>query len=172
MGRLIYGGVGFFVGLAAAGAVFLAWPNSPTKSAGSPSAPLSQPLEAAEDRFLDLDAHPQQAVRGAGHIGAKNERYSSCEKPPELVEYLGAPGNATYARRRDMNLFLVTTNVLATKDCSCSGKVIPASTLIAFEKRLMVEANATKVEELVTRPLHDDGRSMRRQVEIICGGEL
>lgn len=185
MSRLIYGGTGFVLGVMVASAVFVALPDGPIEPPASgqttalvpppPSAqvqPLTEAEQAEEDRFLDLDLGAEDAPAVEPLENATNTPYASCEKSPELAAWLGKRGNATYARRRDMHFYLTTTNVLATKDCTCSGKMLPVSTLMAFETRLMEEAKVNKVEDLVTLSLHDEARDMRWQAEELCGGRF
>lgn len=182
MTKLLYGTVGALVGAIATSAVFLSL-ASPTSAptpepAPSPAAdalpvqPLSETEQAEEDRFLELRLGAEDVPKVEPLKEAGNVRYSDCPKTPELLAWLGKPGNATSARRRDMNDYLVTTNVLATKDCTCTGKMIPVETLTRFETRLMEVAKVAKVEDLVTHPMRDEARVMRWQVEDLCGGRL
>lgn len=182
MSKLLYSAVGALVGAMATSAVFLSL-SSPTSApttepAPSPAAdvvpvqPLSETEQAEEDRFLELRLGAEDAPKVEPLKDAGNVRYSDCQKAPELVAWLGKPGNATFARRRDMNDYLVTTNVLATKDCTCTGKMISVDALRSFEARLMEVAKVAKVEDLVTHPMRDEARVMRWQVEDLCGGRL
>ena len=176
MNKLVYLSIGALVGALAASAAFFAFPqNAADPLADITGAPALTEAELdAEDDFLRIDIGKDDApvaeiepLKNAGNVP-----YLSCEKTPELVAYLGKPGNATYARRRDMNFYLITTSVLATQDCTCTGKMIPVQALMAFEARLMEEAKVTKVEDLVTYPLEDEARVMRRQGEVLCGGKI
>lgn len=173
MNKLVYGGIGAVLGAVAASAVFLALPDKPAPAENDgfvAMQPLSEEEQAEEDRFLDLNLGAEDAPAVEPLKDAQNIPYYTCEKSPELVAYLGKKGNAIYARRADMNFFLIATNVLATKDCTCTGKMIPASTLIAFETRMMEESGVTDLEDLVTRPLRDEARVMRWQIEELCAG--
>lgn len=173
MDKLAYGGIGAVLGAVAASAVFLALPDKsvPLEDDGSVAMqPLSEAEQAEEDRFLDLDLGAEGAPAVEPLENAQNVPYYTCEKSPELVAYLGKKGNATYARRAHLNSFLIATNVLATKDCTCTGKMIPASTLIAFETRMMEAAGVTNLEDLVTQNYYDEARVMSWQIEELCGG--
>lgn len=174
MDKLLYGTVGALVGAIATSAVFLSLPQA--ESVPDEGAALAQILSdaelAEEDRLLELRLDAEDVPKVVPLNDAGNVRYSACQKTPELVAWLGKQGNATYARRRDMNDYLVTTNVLATKDCTCTGKMIPVEALRRFESRLMEEANVANVEDLVTHPMRDEARVMRWQVEELCGGRF
>lgn len=127
-------------------------------------------VEDADDDALDLGQTPD--LSGIEPLkGANNVPYRTCVKPPDLVEVLGRRGTETYARRQHLDRYLRMTNVLATKDCSCSGKLVPASAILAFEEKLMVQAGATDPAQLITRPLYDESRQLAAQVEQLCGGE-
>ncbi|MDT1064690.1 hypothetical protein RM190_22735 [Paracoccus sp. CPCC 101403] len=133
---------------------------------------LDAAAAAAEESFLQIDPDAAPDLSGItplAHPG--NVPYRKCEKPEALKAVLLKPGSQLYARRRDMSAYLRMTNVLATRDCSCSGKLVRASAILAFEKKLMAKAGVSNPEELVTRPLYDEARTLRRQVEYLCGGE-
>lgn len=173
MNKLVYGGIGAILGAVAASAVFLALPDksAPAPDDGSVAMqPLTEAEQAEEDRFLDLNLGTEDAPAVEPLKDAQNVPYYTCEKSPELVAYLGKKGNATYARRAHLNSFLIATNVLATRDCTCTGKMIPASTLIAFETRMMEAAGVTNLEDLVTQNYYDEARVMSWQIEELCGG--
>lgn len=176
MNKVVYISIGALVGALAASAVFLALPQSAADPladiTGTPA--LTEAELDAEDDFLRIDMGKEDAREGKVEPlkNAGNVRYSTCAKTPELVAYLGKPGNATYARRRDMNDYLVTMSVLSTQDCTCTGKMIPVETLMAFEARLIEETKVTNVEELSTGQLKDEARSMRFQAEELCGGRF
>lgn len=174
MNKLVVGGAGFFLGAIVTSALFVGLPDNALEPVGP--APQVQPLtaieQAEEDRFLSIDLGDEDMPKADASKNDRNEPYASCEKSPERMAWLGKRGNATYAARRDMNFYLTTTNVLATKDCTCTGKLVSLPALMAFEARLLEETGMSKVEELVTRPLHDEARTMRWQVEELCGGPI
>lgn len=127
-------------------------------------------VEDADEDALDLGLKPD--LSGVKPLkGASNTPYRNCVKPPDLVEVLGRRGTETYARRQHLDRYLRMMNVLATKDCSCSGKLVPASAIIAFEEKLMAQTGITDPAQLVTRPLYDESRQLAAQVEHLCGGE-
>ncbi|WP_299912919.1 hypothetical protein [uncultured Paracoccus sp.] len=175
MDKLVYGGIGAVLGAVAASALFLALPDTspPLQDDGSVAMqPLTEEEQAEEDRFLDLNLGAEEAPAVEPLEDAQNVPYASCEKPPELVAWLGKPGNATFARRRDLHSYLTATNVLATRDCTCTGKVLPVSTLMAFETRMMEAAGVTDLEDLVTQNYYNEARVMRWQIEDLCGGPI
>ncbi|WP_299846322.1 hypothetical protein [uncultured Paracoccus sp.] len=175
MDKLVYGGIGAVLGAVATTAVFLALPDNPAPAEVDEFVamqPLTEVEQAEEDRFLDLNLGAEDTPAVEPLENAQNVPYASCEKPPELIAYLGKPGNATFARRRDLHSYLTATNVLATKDCTCTGKVLPVSTLMAFEKRMMETAGVTKLEDLVTQNYYDEAHTMRWQIEDLCGGRI
>lgn len=176
MNKLVYGSIGALVGALATGAIFVTMGQSALDDLAeiTERLPLTEAELDAEDDFLRIDMGKEDApeVKVVPLKNAGNIRYSTCAKTPELVAYLGKPGNATSARRRDMNYYLITTNVLATQDCTCTGKMIPVETLMAFETRLMEETKVAHVDDLETGQLQREGHILRRQAEDLCGGGI
>lgn len=176
MQKVVYLAIGALVGALATGAAFFAFPQSaPDPLADITGAPALTEAELdAEDDFLRIDMGKDDApvVEIEPLKNAGNVRYLSCEKTPELVAYLGKQGTSTYARRRDMNFYLITTSVLATQDCTCTGKMIPVETLMAFEARLMEETKVMQFKDVQTAQLRHEGRVMQRQAEELCGGGI
>lgn len=173
MNKVVYVSIGALVGALATGAAFFAFPQSAAdplaEITGTPA--LTEAELDAEDDFLRIDMGKEDAPEGKIEPlkNAGNVRYITCEKPADLVEVLGKKGDDRYPRRRDINAFLQSTNVLATKDCTCTGKLVPASAILAFEEELKKRYG---VEQLTheTRALLTESFALVDQAEEMCGG--
>ena len=134
-------------------------------------AAMSEAERQAEEDFLKLDLGPDVDVSGVERVpsAAENQPYRTCEKTVELKANLkstGAKGNRAY---RDIEAYLSATNVVATKDCTCAGKIIPHETVAMFEDRLREKLGVTVLEPKHTRDLYQE---YEREIEIIdamCG---
>lgn len=175
MNKLVYLSIGALVGALAASAAFFAFPqNAADPLADITGAPALTEAELdAEDDFLRIDIGKDDApvaeiepLKNAGNV-----RYIACEKPADLVEVLGKRGDERYPTRRDINAFLQSTNVLATKDCTCTGKLIPASAILAFEEELKKRFGVEKLTH-ETGALLTESFGLVDQAEEMCGGSF
>lgn len=125
----------------------------------------------AEDDYLRMKIGPDVDVSGIERVpsAALNEPNRSCDPTPEMNANLrgrSGPGSRAY---RDIAGYLSVTNVIATKDCTCAGKIIPHEAVAMFEDRLREKLGVTVLEPKHTRDLYDE---YERQVEIVnamCG---
>ena len=78
----------------------------------------------------------------------------------------GQPGNRAY---RDIAGYLSVTNVIATKDCTCAGKIIPHEAVAMFEERLRGKFGVTVLEPKHTSDLYDEYDRQLKIVAAMCG---
>lgn len=134
---------------------------------------MTEAERQAEDDYLSLklDHGPDVDVSGIERApsAAGNQPYRTCEKTPELIANLksaGRPGNRAY---RDIEAYLSATNVIATKDCTCAGKIIPHEAVAMFEDRLRGKFGVTVLEPKHTSDLYDEYQRQKKIVEAMCG---
>lgn len=134
-------------------------------------AAMSEAERQAEEDYLDLNLGPDVDVSGTERVpsAAENQPYRFCEKTPEMSENLrrnGDPGDRAY---RDIAIYLSVTNVIATKDCTCTGKIIPHETVAMFEGRLREKLGVTILEPKHTRDLYNDFERQKKVAAAMCG---
>ena len=134
-------------------------------------AAMSEAEREEEEDFLKLDLGPDVDVSGIERAprAAENQPYRTCEKTPELranLKSAGQPGNRAY---RDIAGYLSVTNVIATKDCTCAGKIIPHEAVAMFEDRLRGKFGVTVLEPKHTRDLYDEYDRQLKIVAAMCG---
>ena len=61
------------------------------------------------------------------------------------------------------------TNVIATKDCTCAGKIIPHEAVAMFEDRLREKLGVTVLEPKHTRDLYNEYDRQIKVVDAMCG---
>ncbi|MDN3714317.1 hypothetical protein QWZ10_25465 [Paracoccus cavernae] len=164
--------VGALVGALAASAAFFSFPQNAADPlvdiTGAPA--LTEAELDAEDDFLRIDMGKDDAsvaeiepLKNAGNV-----RYIACEKPADLVEVLGKKGDENFVVRRNIDRYLRLTNVLATKDCTCTGKLVPASAILAFEEELKEIHGVEKLTH-ETGALLTETHGLFDQAEEMCG---
>lgn len=134
-------------------------------------AAMSEAERQAEEDFLKLDLGPDVDVSGIERVpsAAENQLYRTCEKTPELranLKSAGQPGNRAY---RDIAGYLSVTNVIATKDCTCAGKIIPHEAVAMFEDRLRGKFGVMVLEPKHTSDLYDEYDRQLKIVAAMCG---
>lgn len=175
MNKLIFVGLGFVLGTLSTTALFVALPQSAPAPlavvAGDPS--LTDAELAAEDDFLRIDFGKEDAAKPVVEPlkNSGNVRYITCEKPADLGVTIGKVGDDHFVARRNIDRYLRATNVLATKDCTCAGKVIPASAILAFEEKLKQLHGVEKLTH-ETDALLSESFGLIDQAEEMCGGRF
>lgn len=126
---------------------------------------------AAEDDYLSMKIGPDVDVSGIERVpsAADNQPYRSCEKTPELRANLKSAGRLGNRAYRDISGYLSVTNVIATKDCTCAGKIIPHEAVAMFEDRLREKLGVTVLEPKHTRDLYDEYERQLKIVAAMCG---
>lgn len=132
---------------------------------------MSDAERAAEDDYLSMKIGPDVDVSGIERVpsAAENQPYRSCEKTPELRANLKSAGRLGNRAYRDIAGYLSVTNVIATKDCTCAGKIIPHETVAMFEGRLREKLGVTVLEPKHTRDLYDEYERQLKIVAAMCG---
>ncbi|MTE01697.1 hypothetical protein GIY56_15515 [Paracoccus sp. YIM 132242] len=132
---------------------------------------MSGAERAAEDDYLGMKIGPDVDVSGIEQVpsAAENQPYRSCEKTPELRANLKSAGRLGNRAYRDIAGYLSVTNVIATKDCTCAGKIIPHETVAMFEDRLRQKLGVTVLEPKHTRDLYDAYDRQLGIVAAMCG---
>ena len=134
-------------------------------------AAMSEAERQAEEDYLDLDLGPDVDVSGIERVpsAADNQPYRTCEKTPEMKQNLRSPGSRGNRAYRDISGYLSTTNVIATKDCTCAGKIIPHEAVAMFEDRLRGKFGVTVLEPKHTSDLYDEYQRQKKIVDAMCG---
>lgn len=134
-------------------------------------AEISEAERQAEENYLNLDLDPNVDVSDVERVpsAVENQPYRTCEKTPEMQVNMKSPGARGNRAYRDISGYLSVTNVIATKDCTCAGKVIPHEAVAMFENRLRQKLEVTALEPKHTRDLY---KEYDRQIEVVdsmCG---
>ena len=134
-------------------------------------AAMSEAEQAAEEDFLKLDLGPDVEVSGIERVpsAAENQPNRTCDPTAEMDANLRGRSGSGSRAYRDIAGYLSVTNVIATKDCTCRGKIIPHEAVAMFEDRLRQKVGVTVLEPKHTRDLF---KEYERQVEIVnamCG---
>lgn len=134
---------------------------------------MTEAERQAEDDYLSLklDHGPDVDVSGIGRVpsAADNQPYRTCEKTPEMKQNLRSPGSRGNRAYRDISGYLSTTNVIATKDCTCAGKIIPHEAVAMFEDRLKEKFGVTVLLPNHTNDLYDEYQRQKKIVDAMCG---
>lgn len=134
---------------------------------------MTEAERQAEDDYLSLklDHGPDVDVSGIERVpsAADNQPYRTCEKTPEMKQNLRSPGSRGNRAYRDISGYLSTTNVIATKDCTCAGKIIPHEAVAMFEDRLRGKFGVTVLEPKHTSDLYDEYQRQKKIVDAMCG---
>lgn len=134
-------------------------------------AEMSEAERQAEDDYLSLKLGPEVDVSDVKRVpsASQNQPYRTCEKTPEMRANLhrqGDPGDRAY---RDIAGYLSVTNVIATKDCTCAGKIIPHESVAMFGDRLREKFDVSILEPKHTSDLYDEYERQLNIVAAMCG---
>ena len=134
-------------------------------------AAMSEAERQAEEDYLDLDLGPAVDVSGIERVpsAAENQANRTCEPTPEMSANLRSPGARGNRAYRDIAGYLSVTNVIATKDCTCAGKIIPHETVSMFEDRLREKLGVTVLKPDHTRDLYKEYERQIKIVDALCG---
>lgn len=134
---------------------------------------MTEAERQAEDDYLSLklDHGPDVDVSGIERVpsAADNQPYRTCEKTPEMKQNLRSPGSRGNRAYRDISGYLSTTNVIATKDCTCAGKIIPHEAVAMFEDRLKEKFGVTVLLPNHTNDLYDEYERQKKIIDAMCG---
>ncbi|MBM3604807.1 MAG: hypothetical protein FJX25_08630 [Alphaproteobacteria bacterium] len=132
---------------------------------------MSEAEKQAEEDFLNLDLSPDVEVSSVERVpsAAQNQPNRTCEKTPEMRSNVRSPGGPGKRAYRDIAVYLSTTNVIATQDCTCAGKIIPHETVAKFEERLRKELDVDVLTPDHTRGLYEAYERQIKIVDAMCG---
>lgn len=132
---------------------------------------MSEAERQAEDDYLSMKIDPDVDVSGVERVpsAAENQPYRTCEKTPQMRANVNSPGARGNRAYRDLALYLSSTNVIATKDCTCAGKIPSHEAIAMFEDRLREKLDVTVLEPKHTRDLFNEYERQKKIVEAMCG---
>ena len=191
MNKLIYIAGGAVLGFVVAGSFFVATkPGSPDLApaasvTASPCGGLQRIFDEdglalgltdaeirAEEDFLRLNSGRQSATEAAAPLKiAQNQPAATCPKVPEAADRDFLRGNAPAAARRWIYNVVMAEHVLATQDCSCTGKSAPFAPVYTIERE-MLEQHGEGWERIAMRDYQQLSRDLSDRVEAFCGGKF
>ena len=132
---------------------------------------LTEAERKAEDDYLSLKLGPDVNVSGVERVPSadENQPYRTCEKTPEMKANLNRHGDEGDRAYRDIAGYLSVTNVIATKDCTCTGKVIPHEAVAMFEDKLRDQLGVNILEPNHTRNLYKEYDRQLKVIAVMCG---
>lgn|GEM_PF-5353509 len=132
---------------------------------------MTEAERKAEDDYLRMKIGPDVDVSGIERVpsAADNQPYRTCEKTPQMQVNIKSPGDRGNRAYRDIEGYLSVTNVIATRDCTCTGKIIPHETVALFEDRLREKLGVTVLEPKHTRDLYKDYERQKEIANAMCG---
>lgn len=133
--------------------------------------PRSEEERKADDDFFSIDLGPKVDVSGIGRVpsAADNQPYRTCQKTPEMQANIHSPGTDGNRGYRDIEAYLSATNVIATRDCTCEGKVVPHEAVSAFEQKLRERLGVDVLEPKHTREIYSEYQRQKKVVAAMCG---
>lgn len=136
----------------------------------APERELNDQAEGREQDFLRLS--PKSGPQDGPKPLTENVPYSSCERAPEVTsEAFTGPSFDAYARRMIYS-YAQMRRVLATRDCTCAGKVAPFSDVAEIESQVAARDGIAWNRRVVGREYITRARGLRDQVEAMCGGKF
>lgn len=134
-------------------------------------AEMSEAEKQAEEDYLNLEMSPEVDVSSVERVpsATQNQPNRTCEKTPEMRSNVRSPGGPGKRAYRDIAVYLSTTNVIATQDCTCAGKIIPHETVARFEERLRKELDVDVLTPDHTRGLYEAYERQIKIVDAMCG---
>ncbi|WP_413873557.1 hypothetical protein [Albidovulum sp.] len=126
---------------------------------------------AQEEAFLDVLPKIDVPEDVQPIPGAMNEEFRNCEAQWPMG-YKGAQSGSEARALRDVYSFVRARNVIATADCSCTGKVANWDDVEAVAAALR---EGQKVERLTwqhTAAISNEARKLIAVAETMCGGSF
>ncbi len=131
-------------------------------------APADAPQEEA---FLDILPKVEIPDEGQPIPGAVNEEFRSCEAQWPAEYALSQSGQEARAYR-DIYGYVKVRNVIATKDCTCAGKVATWSDVELIATRLREDSGKDRLGWQDTKAVFDASNEMFPIAEAMCGGSF
>lgn len=103
--------------------------------------------------------------------GAVNEEFRNCEAswPAEYEDSQKGPEARAY---RDIYGLIKVQNVIATKDCTCAGKVAAWADVEVVAGALRKEKGADRLTWQLTKEVFDASNALFPVAETMCGGSF
>ena len=129
------------------------------------------PGSAAEVAFRDVLSKVEVPDDVQPIPGAVNEEFRNCraEWPEEYEISQKGPEARAY---RDIYGFVKARNVIATQDCTCTGKVADWSEVEALADQIRKRSGVKELRAAHTEQVHDAAEPLRAAVEKLCGGKF
>lgn len=140
--------------------------------AGTSTAETPAPAELAqEEAFLDVLPKIDVPDDVQPIPGAVNEEFRNCgaQWPPEYAISQKGPEARAY---RDIYGYVKVRNVIATKDCTCTGKVATWSDVDLIAAHTRDEKGKERLNWQDTKAVFDASNEMFPIAETMCGGSF
>jgi hypothetical protein len=126
---------------------------------------------AQEEAFLDVLPKVDVPDDVRPIPGAVNEEFRNCEAqwPPEYAISQKGPEARAY---RDIYGYVKVRNVIATKDCTCTGKVAAWSDVDLIAAAIRKETGKERLSWQDTKVVFDASNEMFPVAETMCGGSF
>jgi hypothetical protein len=130
------------------------------------------PADAAqEEAFLDVLPKVQISDDVQPIPGAVNEEFRNCEAQWP-AEYALSQSGQEARPYRDIYGYVKVRNVIATKDCTCAGKVATWSDVELIATRLREDSGKDRLGWQDTKAVFDASNEMFPIAEAMCGGSF
>ena len=138
-------------------------------AAGLAAAEGHAPNSAAEDAFLDVLPRVEVPDMVEPIPGAVNEEFRHCEAfwPSEYAQAQSGPEARAL---RDIYGLVRTQNVIATKDCSCVGKVATWQEVERIAAALRARNGIERLTWRQTEEIAAESNRLTEIAETMCGG--
>lgn len=143
-----------------------------TSLAGFALAETPAPAGAAqEEAFLDVLPKVEIPDDVQPIPGAVNEEFRNC-KAQWPAEYASSQSGQEARAYRDIYGYVKVRNVIATKDCTCAGKVATWSDVELIATRLREDSGKDRLGWQDTKAVFDASNEMFPIAEAMCGGSF
>lgn len=129
------------------------------------------PDTADADAFLDVLPKVEVPDDVQPIPGAVNEEFRNC-RAAWPAEYALAQSGPEARPLRDIYSLVRARNVIATKDCGCSGKVASWDNVEAVAASLRSKSGVERLTWQQTAPLLDEADRLTAIAETMCGGSF
>ena len=142
-----------------------------TLAAGAAAETPAPAALAQEEAFLDVLPKVDVPDDVRPIPGAVNEEFRNCEAqwPPEYAISQKGPEARAY---RDIYGYVKVRNVIATKDCTCTGKVAAWSDVDLIAAAIRKETGKERLSWQDTKVVFDASNEMFPVAETMCGGSF
>lgn len=130
------------------------------------------PVDAAQEEAF-LDVLPKVEIPDEVQLipGAVNEEFRNC-KAQWPAEYASSQSGQEARAYRDIYGYVKVRNVIATKDCTCAGKVATWSDVELIATKLRENSGKDRLGWQDTKAVFDASNEMLPIAEAMCGGSF